>query len=185
MNGVEKRTQKGPLDVGKKPWPYKAPSRLANTVGALVCLAPASTRCLRACHATWGGSPVGGHSDVFSGGSMWTVTSPLFSLHCSLLVLICALIVLMTTLPQTPIPANRVGGHASSPGLQVVLALHRLASHFYKLWGETHQWSCIARDISEAEALVLSDGVAAVVSTVFWYGACGVGGADSRCSGPD
>ena len=26
MNGVEKRTLKGPLDAGKKPWPYKAPS---------------------------------------------------------------------------------------------------------------------------------------------------------------
>jgi hypothetical protein len=33
-----------------------------------------------------GGSPVGGHGDVFSGGSPWTVTDPLFDLH-DLLVL--------------------------------------------------------------------------------------------------
>ena len=67
-------------------------TRLADTVGARVCLAPASTRCRRARHAAWGGSPVGGHGDVFSGMSTWTVTGPLFSLHCSLLVLLCALI---------------------------------------------------------------------------------------------
>ena len=56
---------------------YGAETRLADTVGALVCLAPASTRCRRARHAAWGGSPVGGHGDVFSGGSTWTVTGPL------------------------------------------------------------------------------------------------------------
>jgi hypothetical protein len=54
-----------------------AETRLADTVGALVCLAPASTRCRRARHAAWGGSLVGGHGDVFSGGSPWTVTGPL------------------------------------------------------------------------------------------------------------
>ena len=51
---------------------------MADTVGALVCLTPASTRCRRARHAAWGGSPVGGHGDVFTGGSPWTVTGPLF-----------------------------------------------------------------------------------------------------------
>ena len=29
-----------------------------------------------------GGSPVGGHGDVFSGGSPWTVTGPLFRMAC-------------------------------------------------------------------------------------------------------
>ena len=53
---------------------------MADTVGALVCLAPVSTRCRRARHAAWGGSPVGDHGDVFSGGSPWTVTGPLFDL---------------------------------------------------------------------------------------------------------
>ena len=48
---------------------YGEETRLTDTVGALVCLAPASTRCLPARHAAWGVSPVGGHGDVFSGGS--------------------------------------------------------------------------------------------------------------------
>ena len=77
--------------------------RVANTApnapnanGALVCLDPASesTRCRRARHAALGGSPVGGHSDVFSGGSLWTVTGrPLFDLYCPLLVLLCAALI--------------------------------------------------------------------------------------------
>jgi hypothetical protein len=41
---------------------------VADTIGALVCMAPASARCLRARHAAWGGSPVGGHGDVLAGG---------------------------------------------------------------------------------------------------------------------
>ena len=41
-----------------------------------------------------GGSPVGGHGDVFGGGSSWTVTGPLFDLpdllvQKSLLLFIC------------------------------------------------------------------------------------------------
>ena len=67
---------------------------MADTVGALVCLAPASTRCRRARHAAWGGSTVGGHGDVFSGGSLWTVTGPLFDL-LDLLVFTCSLVMLM------------------------------------------------------------------------------------------
>ena len=59
-------------------------ARLVDTVGALVCLTPASTCCRRARHAAWGGSPVGGHGDVFGGGSLWTVTGPLLDLSCSL-----------------------------------------------------------------------------------------------------
>jgi hypothetical protein len=66
---------------------YGAETRLTDTVGALVCWAPASTRCQRARHAAWGGSPVGGHGDVFSGGSPWTVTGPLLDLSCSLVML--------------------------------------------------------------------------------------------------
>ena len=42
--------------------------QLADTVGALVYLAPASTRCRRARHADWGGSLVVGHGDVLAGG---------------------------------------------------------------------------------------------------------------------
>jgi hypothetical protein len=41
---------------------------------------PASTRCRRARQAAQGGSLVGGHGVVFSGGSPWTVTGPLFDL---------------------------------------------------------------------------------------------------------
>ena len=40
-----------------------------------------------------GGSPVGGHGDVFSGGSPWTVTGPLFDLF-DLPVLSCSLVML-------------------------------------------------------------------------------------------
>jgi hypothetical protein len=70
---------------------------LADTVGALVCLAPASTRCRRARHAAWGASPVGGHGDVLGGhrgpcgGSPWTVTGPFFD-YCS--ISICSLVML-------------------------------------------------------------------------------------------
>ena len=64
---------------------------MTDTVGARVCLAPASTRCRRARHAAWWGSPVGGRSDVFSGGSPWTVTGPLFDL-LDLLVFTCSLV---------------------------------------------------------------------------------------------
>ena len=74
-----------------------AETRLADTVGALVCLAPVSTRCRRARHAAWGGSPVGGHSDVFSGGSLWTVTGPLFDL-LDLLVFSCSPVMVMLDL---------------------------------------------------------------------------------------
>ena len=63
----------------------------------LYVLAPASTRCRRARHATWGGSPVGGHFDVFSGGSLWTVTGKLFDL-LDLLVFSCSLVMLMLDL---------------------------------------------------------------------------------------
>ena len=80
------RSRGGDAIYGTETW-------LADTVGALVCLAPASTCCRRARHAAWGGSPVGGHGDVFSGGSTWTVTGPLFSLYCSSLVLFCALLI--------------------------------------------------------------------------------------------
>ena len=69
-----------------------AETRLADTVGALVCLAPASTRCRRARHAAWGGSPVGGHGDVFSGGSPWTVTGPLLDFVVDLFALSCSLV---------------------------------------------------------------------------------------------
>ena len=65
--------------------------RLADTVSALVCLAPASTRCRRARHAAWGGSSVGGHGDVFSGGSTWSVTGPLFDYRS---ISICSLVML-------------------------------------------------------------------------------------------
>ena len=68
-----------------------------DTVGVLVCLAPASTRCRRARHAAWGGSPVGGHGDVFSGGSLWTVTGPLYDLLDSL-VFSCSPVMLMLDL---------------------------------------------------------------------------------------
>ena len=36
---------------------------LPDTIGALVCLAPASARCRRARRAVLGGSQVGGHGD--------------------------------------------------------------------------------------------------------------------------
>ena len=60
-----------------------AETRLADTVGALVCLAPASTRCRRARHAAWGG--VAGWRSLcsLSGMSTWTVTSPLSCLDLS------------------------------------------------------------------------------------------------------
>ena len=67
---------------------------MADTVGVFVCLAPVSTRCLRARHTAWGGSPVGGHSDIFSRGSLWTVTGPLFHV-LDLLVFSCSLVMLM------------------------------------------------------------------------------------------
>ena len=44
-----------------------------------------------------GGSPVGGHGDVFSGGSLWTVTGPLFNLF-DLLIFSGSLVMLMLDL---------------------------------------------------------------------------------------
>ena len=39
-----------------------------------------------------GGSPVGGHGDVFSGGSSWTVTRPLLDFVVDLFALSCSLV---------------------------------------------------------------------------------------------
>ena len=61
-------------------------------------------RCRRARHAVCGGSLVGGHGDVFSGGSLWTVvavTGPLFDL-LDLLVLSCSPVMLMLDLKWFP-----------------------------------------------------------------------------------
>ena len=58
---------------------YGVVTRLADTVGALVCQVWLPRLPVAGAHVTplEGGSPVGGHGDVFSGGSPWTVTGPL------------------------------------------------------------------------------------------------------------
>ena len=89
---------------------YGADTRLVDIVGGLVCLTPASTRCRRAHHAAWGGSPVGGHGDVFSGGSLWTVTGPLFNL-LDLLVLSCSPIILQLKRKGLTGMLNRASPH--------------------------------------------------------------------------
>jgi hypothetical protein len=100
---------------------------LLDTVVVLVChgLAPASTSDptyplpgRHARHTIRGGSLVGGHGDVFSGGSTWTVTGPLLDLF-DLLALSCSLVMFMFNLNAFNCGAmdraSRGPGGASAP----------------------------------------------------------------------
>ena len=114
---------------------------MTDTAGALVCLAPASTRCQRARHAAWGGSPVGGHGDVFSGGSPWTVTGPLLDLSCSLVMLkfdlystLCSscfhtLCLVLLTLHRLVSPFHKLGRHVSGEALRVISVNPQTPTH--------------------------------------------------------
>ena len=76
-----------------------------------------------------GGSPVGGHGDVFSGGSPWTVTGPLFDLF-DLLVFSCAPVMLiLTTLPQTSTHEHRGDGHAYSRPTTLARCIDTLSNY--------------------------------------------------------